>query len=566
MEGGCGFIPYPPLFFRAIFNAKSVLRFISIPHLISVSPLLPVCLCVMAGISVSPYIYDYVGIVPLALLLSGVSLISLYVGRYKTSQTLYLLMAYVLAGIILYGIAMKRTSVDITGKAETYSAVVYSRPVSGIRSVSFDVVVLTGALEGKKIRVFIPKSFFSNGGGHEKTATATVCDTLAHADVATGMSGNIFRISDGILKIGDCVEITSAFIILNSSRGSKFDYSVYLRSRNILAVTYVKPWEIKHFETDTGSLSLFDKVMLCFGQWRQNLSDMYSDKDISGQEGAVVAAMTLGDKSFISSDTRKAYSISGAAHVLALSGLHLGIIYAFFSFLLFRNSRLCEVLAVGFIWVYVLLVGFSPSVVRAAIMISVCSFGVITGRDYLSLNSLAFAALIMLVANPLNMWDIGFQLSFTAVGFIVTFGRQAIEWFSPKFRMQYRILSSLWSFAAITIVAQLATVPLVAYYFGGIPLYFMVTNIVAIPLTTLILYLSAGFVFIPPVRDILAAVIMYIATLMNEILNGIASLPYSSISVGNISVFQTAMLYVIVICFLVVVNIVMSKIICSGVS
>ncbi len=492
-----------------------------------------------AGMVVSPYVCDFIGIMPLAFLLSWVVLVGLFLNNYKTSQTLYIFIAYVLSGIILHGIAVRRTTVRLTGEAETYSAVVYSRPAFGSRNISFDIIVQTGTLEGKKVRVFIPEKCLS--------------DTESK------------KITGGTLKIGDGVELTSMFRVPCSSSNSKFDYAAYLRGRNIVAVTYVTPENIKRLETYIDNISFLDEMMLYFGHWRQELFEAYSDNDISGQEGAVVMAMTLGDKSFLSSDTKDVYSVSGASHVLALSGLHLGIIYALFSFLFFRKNRLYEILSVCFIWGYVFLVGFSPSVVRAAIMISICSLGVVAGRESMSLNSLAFAALIMLVVNPLNIGDAGFQLSFMAVGFIITFGRQAIEWFTPKFRMQHRLFVSVWSFAVITVAAQLATAPLVAYYFGGIPLYFMLTNIVAIPFASIILYLSAGFLIIPFARHIFAAAIMYVATLMNEILGTIASFPCSYIPVGDISVLQTVLVYIIIVCFLVAVDIMARKFICTDV-
>ena len=150
---------------------------------------------------------------------------------------------------------------------------------------------------------------------------------------------------------------------------------------------------------------------------RDRLLQRLSDGGIEGDAYAVVAAMALGDKSALTKELKDMYSLTGASHVLALSGLHLGIIYMLLS-LLVRGRRwlmLSQLFLIISIWGFVFLVGMSMSVVRAAIMLSVYALLSLGHRDKMSVNTLAFTAIVMLMMNPMSLFDVGFQLSFMAV-------------------------------------------------------------------------------------------------------------------------------------------------------
>lgn len=135
--------------------------------------------------------------------------------------------------------------------------------------------------------------------------------------------------------------------------------------------------------------------------------------------------MALGDKSSLSDKLEEDYSVSGASHVLALSGLHLGIIYAILSLLLARRrwQSVSQALILIAVWTYVFIVGMSASVVRSAIMLTVYSFVSLLNRNKMSLNTLSVAAVVILAGNPLFLYDVGFQMSFAAVLFIILFYR-----------------------------------------------------------------------------------------------------------------------------------------------
>lgn len=135
--------------------------------------------------------------------------------------------------------------------------------------------------------------------------------------------------------------------------------------------------------------------------------------------------MTLGERVSMSDDMTDDYSASGALHILSLSGMHLGIIYAMLLLLFFkrRSSVIVQVIIVTAVWTYVFIAGLPVSAVRSAVMLSVCSFVNLLNRDKISLNVLAVAAFSVLVVNPLNLYDVGFQMSFMSVMFIIVFIR-----------------------------------------------------------------------------------------------------------------------------------------------
>jgi len=209
-----------------------------------------------------------------------------------------------------------------------------------------------------------------------------------------------------------------------------------------------------------------------------------------------------------------------------------------------------EALLVVSIWFYVFMVGMPPSVVRSAIMISVYSIVGLTGRDRMSLNVLAFAALLMLVANPFCLYDVGFQLSFISVAAILIANRNIANIVSRSFLQRHRILNWLWNLLVMSCSAQLATAPLVAYYFGTVPTYFLIANIVVVPVVTIILYLSAltlALFFIPVIQKMAVMLLVFTVGSLNTFLKMVSSLPGAVITGVHINAVQLLAVYVVII-------------------
>ena len=280
-------------------------------------------------------------------------------------------------------------------------------------------------------------------------------------------------------------------------------------------------------------------------QWRQQLLARYEAQGLEGEQYAVVAAMALGDKSALTKDVREVYAVTGASHVLALSGLHLGIIYTLLSLLVVgrRWQMLSQLVCILGIWAFAFLVGLSTSVVRSAIMLTVYALLSLGHRDKMSLNTLAFTAILMLMVNPRSLFDIGFQMSFMAVGSILLWMPVFRSVFSEVYLMDHPVVKWVWSLLGVSLAAQLGVAPLIAYYFGRFSTYFLLTNFIVVPAATLILYLSLVVLLIPG----LAYLLIYIVKSLNACLTYVAAIPGASIEGLHPTQIQTTMIYVIIV-------------------
>ena len=295
---------------------------------------------------------------------------------------------------------------------------------------------------------------------------------------------------------------------------------------------------------EPSSVSRLDRSKTYFLAQRAKLLDRLSESGLDGSVYAVVAAMTLGDKSQLTKELRDTYAVSGASHILALSGLHLGIIYTLLSLLLSRRrwQVISQVVIIVCIWLFVFLVGMSASVVRSAVMITVYALLSLGHRDKMSVNTLAFAAIVMLLFNPKSLFDVGFQLSFMAVLAILLFYPLFESVWSQQFLFGHRLFRWLWTTLAVSCAAQIGVAPLIAYYFGRFSCYFLLTNLVVVPAATLILYLSLLVLLIPS----LAYLLIYIVDALNQLLLWITMLPGASIEGLHPTLLQVWMTYVII--------------------
>jgi len=260
---------------------------------------------------------------------------------------------------------------------------------------------------------------------------------------------------------------------------------------------------------------------------------------------AVVAAMALGDKSALTHDLKDTYSRTGASHVLALSGLHLGIIYTLLSMLVVgrRWQTVTQVIMIISIWAFVFLVGMPTSVVRAAVMLTVYALLALGHRRRMSVNTLAFTAIAMLLVSPRALFDVGFQMSFMAVFCILLFVPLFLRPVSARYLMTHRLARWLLSMVAVSVAAQIGVAPLIAYYFGRFSCYFLLTNFIVIPAATAILYLTLATLLLPP----LGIVLSWVVTGLNATLLYIAAMPGATIDGLHPSVGLTVSLYGVIL-------------------
>ena len=248
-----------------------------------------------------------------------------------------------------------------------------------------------------------------------------------------------------------------------------------------------------------------------------------------GDELAIVRALTAGDKSDINRELRDNYRKSGAAHLLALSGLHVGIIYKLVELMLFfiggsiAAKRLKSLIIVFLLWSFAIITGLSSSIFRAVLMITIHELSGWRYSDRDGLTSLAASALIITIFNPEAPREVGFQLSFFAVFSIFTIYPLIKELMHTRIRL----LERLWNSVCISISCQMTAGVIAFFYFGHFPAYFLITNILAIPLTGASLYLTAIALFtksIPTAGTFAASVLQFTVGLLNEIIAIIAGL------------------------------------------
>lgn len=277
---------------------------------------------------------------------------------------------------------------------------------------------------------------------------------------------------------------------------------------------------------------------------REQLLSRLHVNDDDDEAQALIAAMVLGDKSALTPELRNRYNVTGASHVLALSGLHLSIIYLLLTRLTLRRRRswLTQGLIILAIWAYALLTGLPTSLIRAATMITVYGLFSLRGSRQAPLNVLCFTAIVMLLVDSSALFDVGFQLSFMSMLAILLFMPLMESWVSARWKMEHYVASWFLTLAMISVAAQIGTAPLIAYYFGRFSPWFLLTNLIVVPLVTLILYTAIIALIFPPV----ATVTVSIAHMMNKALDTISTWPLASVEGLHPSVLQVAMCYVVV--------------------
>ena len=332
----------------------------------------------------------------------------------------------------------------------------------------------------------------------------------------------------------------------------KDERSRALQLGDAVVLQYLHDGYISHRDWAIGGqgvakMSRIDRMRLRFLLLRQKLLSRYRQSVTEEEVYGVLAAMTLGDRSALTAEVRDTYSVTGASHVLALSGLHLGIIYMLLTRLTFGRRRfwMGQVALILCIWAFAFLTGLSPSIVRSATMLSVYAVFSVGGRGRSSLNLLAFAAILILMVSPSALFDIGFQLSFMAVLSILLF-MPFVELFWPARFWLHRWLRGI---VGISVVAQLGTAPLVAYHFGYFPTYFLLTNFIVIPAVTAVLYGALLIVFVPQLGSLLVVLIQ----MLNKALGWIAQLPCSYIDGLHPSVFKVCAFYVLLLAIYLII-------------
>lgn len=364
-----------------------------------------------------------------------------------------------------------------------------------------------------------------------------------------------------------------------------FSYRRWFMARGITETVFIpKAAEVVREEqredraSDMDGIGITDRLRLKALTVRQSIIQRMEETRLDDKALGIATAMALGYKTRIDKETRDAYSMAGASHILALSGMHLAIIYMALTIVFGRRGGWRRWLIITLIWAYVVMVGMPVSVVRAATMLSLHHIAAITGRRQHQLNIVAAALLIILLTSPAALWDVGFQLSFLAVTGIILIAPPIIATMPERLmRTQHGLMRGrqakmtvrqaiarkthtalchigqwFWEIMAVSIAAQIATAPMVAFYFGNIVTGFLLTNIIVIPAATAIILLTVALIILMPVTplatvsDMVAWTLSLCAVTMDRAVAEIASWPWACMTGVRCNAVQATMAYVVI--------------------
>ncbi len=335
------------------------------------------------------------------------------------------------------------------------------------------------------------------------------------------------------LQVGDLLALNPKLNIPQSPKNPhQFNYRQYLQYHLIAGQAFLQSTQWIKLPSDVSSFSLY----IAAQKIRTKLLSVLQEVPLNKEERAIAQALILGYKNEMQDNVQQAYAAAGATHVLAVSGLHVGIVYLILQWLfsmLKSDSRKMRIiktlLTILLIWGYAFITGLSVSVMRAALMFSFMLFGQLFDRKAHILNSLAASALLLLCINPNFLFQLGFQLSYLAVAGIVIFQPFIAEMWQPSFRFLQWIRDLL----SVSVAAQVVTLPLTLLYFHQFPVYFFITNLVIIPaafiilltgLTTLLSYFIHPLLF-----HYLGEGLYWIINITNRIIFFIQQLPYATV-------------------------------------
>jgi competence protein ComEC len=330
---------------------------------------------------------------------------------------------------------------------------------------------------------------------------------------------------------------------------AEFNYQQYLAHQDIYMQAFVNPQDVLVVNRGAGN-----PVIAYALQLRQKLVRQFKQHLHSPEAIAVASTLILGYKAELDNDILQAYSKTGTIHVLSVSGAHVAIIFLMIGWLLgfmdrWKHGRVFKaILTIAIIWYYALLTGLSPPVCRAAVMISMIIIGKTYNRRINSLNILGVSAFAILLSDPFLITDVGFQLSYLAVGGLIVFQPIVYHWLE----IENKWLDKLWLYCSASIAAQAITFPLSAYYFHQFPVCFLLSNLFILLPSFIIMcagitYLVVAQTGVPVLIKPVAYVLEHTILIMNKGLHIIEQSPYASMGKIWISRGECVLLFAIMI-------------------
>jgi len=350
-------------------------------------------------------------------------------------------------------------------------------------------------------------------------------------------------------KYGDVLLLKNALYPIDAPKNpGSFNYQKFSSLKQIYFQTFIEANQYKTICDNCGY-----KIWSNIFNLRQHLVQVLKDNLTNQSALAIASALLLGQKDYLTPEIKEVYADTGAMHILAVSGLHVGILYFILAFLFKPLEKrkwgilVRAILITLIIWLYAAITGMSPSVTRASIMFSLYLLGSALLKDKNLYNIIACSAFVLLLFNPNLIAEVGFQLSYAAVFAIIYFQPKIYRlWFSSN-----RVINFFWNITAVSIAAQLGTFPISMFYFHQFPTHFILSNLVAIPSASIIFVLGLSLMFSSIFSSTLAFVIGKLLNgfilLVNFTLAGLSQLPLALIKPISISYIVPLLIFILII-------------------
>ncbi len=340
--------------------------------------------------------------------------------------------------------------------------------------------------------------------------------------------------------------------IVNRGNPDEFDYRFYMQNQGIRYFAFTHSGDIR-WTGKPGQRKLIHKALII----RHKIIDMYEERGVTGDTLALVAAITMGQKNLLDPEQKQYFMKAGVMHIMAVSGLH-AVILSFFVFkmLFFLKGRLNIIriiVTLLILWSFAFVTGLTPSVLRATIMFSFLQAGMLMKRPVNSINSVLASAFVLILIKPSVIFDAGFQLSYSAVIFIISFYRDLYD----KLQFNNRIADKIWQMTVVSLVAQAGTLPLTIMLFNRFPVWFIISNIIIVPLSSLLIIVGCLVPLTFPVvflSDFFASILGFLSGLTEALTRVVSDFPVSTIEkIGMTkaeSIFLALTIYLLCIYFL----------------
>jgi competence protein ComEC len=478
---------------------------------------LPLCAGVISGLYTKP---DTFFLVSVAIVITSGFFVSLFYNKTQTNLIFgcTLTISLFICGLLLYTIEKNRIS-TLKPEETMFACTLSDYPAEKENSFMLKINL------NKKITI----------DGNEAVEGSMILYNKKDSSVASLLPGDLL-----------IIKCTPAEIA-NRGNPYEFDYRFYMENQGIRYYAFTSSRNIiRHTVPDHRKL-VHRALMI-----REKIIGMYKERGITGERLALVAAITLGQKNMLDPEQKQNFIKAGVMHIMAVSGLHAVILSLFVFNLLFFLKRRFNILrvliTVLILWSFAFVTGLTPSVLRATLMFTFLQAGELMKRRVSGINSVLASAFVLILIKPSVIFDAGFLLSYSAVIYIISFYQD----FYLKMQFKNWLTDKISQSAVVTIVAQAGTLPLTIMLFNRFPTYFILTNIIIVPLSNLLIVFGCLVPLLFPIRflsQFIGIILNYLTGLTEKLTAIAASLPLSNIENIGMTTVECILLTVTIFLF-----------------